>query len=408
MNYTITTVLPRLRYDIAMMKHVHMKEEYLLIYDPLRYSPAPVILGLSGLQLIDKLGREDQQTCVEISNSTYNGEINPHDILDVVLQLSERCFLLDDEYFRRKVDVDTAFRIAEVREPFCLGTVYPETKESAISMLDEIKEMTEKRASAPLSGIIIPHVELSEGTHAYSSAIRALEASPKPDLVIMFGTSHYGGEGRFIMTEKDYSTPLGRTKTNAELINVLHASSKQVLTKNDEQHRYDHSIEMVLLLLQYAYGAEQFTLLPVLVNSMHDRFSSLDKINDAGIDEFLAIIHDYVKETNQRVLFVSSGDLSHIGRKFGDAEAAHSLVTDITMHDSDVIALMCAHDAEGFFKKIAGTHDHSRICGCAPNYLLMKSIESKNAQLLAYQWWDQPDTSSAVSFCSIGYFEENS
>jgi hypothetical protein len=98
MNYTITTVLPRLRSDIAMMKHVHMKEEYLLIYDPLRYSPAPVILGLSGLQLIDKLGREDQQTCVEISNSTYNGEINPHDILDVVLQLSERCFLLDDEY----------------------------------------------------------------------------------------------------------------------------------------------------------------------------------------------------------------------------------------------------------------------------------------------------------------------
>ncbi len=122
----------------------------------------------------------------------------------------------------------------------------------------------------------------------------------------------------------------------------------------------------------------------------------------------LAIIQDYVKRTNKRVLFVSSGDLSHIGRKFGDAEAAHSLVTDITMHDSDVIALMCAHDAEGFFKKIAETHDYSRICGCAPNYLLMKSIESKNAQLLAYQWWDQPDTSSAVSFCSIGYFEENS
>jgi AmmeMemoRadiSam system protein B len=408
MNYTITTVLPRLRSDIAMMKHVHMKEEYLLIYDPLRYSHAPVILGLSGLQLIDKLGRDDQQTCVEISNTTYNGEINPHDILDVVMQLSERCFLLDEVYFKRKEEVDKAFREADIREPFCLGTVYPETKHSAISMLDEIKELTEKRESASLTGIIIPHVELSEGTHAYSSAIRALEANPKPDLVIMFGTSHYGGEGRFIMTEKDYSTPLGRTKTNTDLVNVIYASSKQTLTRNDEQHRYDHSIEMVLLLLQYVYGAEQFSLLPVLVNTMHDRFSFPDHINDEGIDDFLSIIHDYVKESNQRVLFVSSGDLSHIGRKFGDAEEAHSLVTDITMHDSDVIASMCAHDAEGFFKKIANTHDHSRICGCAPNYLLMKSIQSKSAELLAYQWWDQPDTSSAVSFCSIGYFDVNS
>jgi len=201
---------------------------------------------------------------------------------------------------------------------------------------------------------------------------------------------------------------LGRTKTNTELINLLHASSTQGLTHNDAQHRYDHSIEMVLLLLQYAYGAEQFTLLPVLVNSLHDRFGSPDAINDEGIDEFLAIIKQYVKESNQRVLFVSSGDLSHIGRKFGDAESAHSLVTEVTMHDSDIIASMCAHDAEGFFRKIAKTNDHSRICGCAPNYLLMKSIASKNAELLAYQWWDQPDTSSAVSFCSIGYFEENS
>ena len=406
MNYTITSILPKLRPDIAMMKHVHEKEEYLLIYDPLRYSPAPVILGLSGLQLLDKLGRDDQQTCVEISNVTYEGEINPHDILDVVMQLSERCFLLDDVYFKRKEELDHAFRNSKVREPFCLGTVYPETKEASISMLDEIKELTEQRASASLSGIIIPHVELSEGMQAYSGAIRALEASPKPDLVIMFGTSHYGGEGRFIMTEKDYVTPLGRTTTNLDLINTLRASIKHPLTHNDAQHRYDHSIEMVLLLLQYVYGPEQFTLLPILVNSLHDRFSSLDSINDEGMEECISTIQDYVKNTNQRVLFVSSGDLSHIGRKFGDAEEAMELMTDITMHDSDVIASMCAHDAEGFFKKIALNHDHSRICGCAPNYMLMKSITSKNAELLAYQWWEQPSTSSAVSFCSIGYFDE--
>jgi hypothetical protein len=406
MNYSITSILPKLRQDIAMMKHVYMNEEYVLIYDPLRYSPAPVILGLSGLQLLDKLGRDDQQTCIDISEVTYQGEINPEDILDVVKQLSERCFLLDDVYFTKKEEVDAAFQSAKMREPFCLGTVYPEFKDSAISMLDEIKEMSEPRKPASLSGIIIPHVELSEGMHAYSAAIRALEASPKPDLVIMFGTSHYGGEGRFIMTEKDYSTSLGSTKTDTALINAIREQYTHALTNNDAQHRYDHSIEMVLLLLQYVYGPEQFTLLPILVNSMHDRFDHTDAISDTGIEEFLHIIKSYCAAENKRILIVSSGDLSHIGRKFGDAEEAHELVTDVTMHDSELIASMCAHDAEGFFRKIARSYDHSRVCGCAPNYMLMKSIKSQKAELLEYQWWDQPDTSSAVSFCSIAYFDD--
>ena len=408
MNYTITSVLPKLRSDIAMMKHVHVNEEYVLIYDPLRYSPAPVILSLSGLQLLDKLGREDQQTCLAIAETAFKGEVDPHAILDVVQQLSERCFLLDEVFFTTKASVDSSFRQSDLREPFCLGTVYPETKHAAISMLDEIKELSPERIATALSGIIIPHVELQEGMHAYSAAIRALEASPKPDLVIMFGTSHYGGEGRFIMTEKHYSTSLGTTLTDRELIAAIHEKSTQPLTRDDAQHRYDHSIEMVLLLLQYAYGAEQFTLLPILVNSLHDRFTSPNSINDEGIEEFLTTLSSLAKSSGKRVLFVSSGDLSHIGRKFGDAEEAQSLISDITMHDSDIIASLCAHDAEGFFKKIVANNDHSRICGCAPNYMLMQSIQSSKRELLAYQWWDQPDTSSAVSFCTIGYFDENS
>ena len=389
--------------------HVHGEDEYLLMYDPLRYSRAPMILALHALRLLDCLQKEEDQTCEQIAETAFEGQVDPEAILDVIMQMSDRCFLLDEVFYDTKSVIDQTFRESTIREPFCLGTVYPEHRDTAISMLDEMKGLIPERDFKDISGIIIPHVELSEGREVYASALRALEATTKPDLVILFATSHYGGEGRFIFTEKDFLTPLGTTPTDASMVKYIFSQATQPLTHNDAQHRYDHSIEIVLLLLQYAFGAESFSLLPVLVNGMHDRFSYAHTPSDEGIAEIIRIIKNYCDLTDKRVLFVSSGDLSHIGRKFGDADEAELLKPEIMTHDASIIDALTAHDSKAFFSRIAQTADHSRICGCSPNYMLMESLKKvHNAELLAYQWWDQPDTASAVSFCSVAYFAENS
>jgi AmmeMemoRadiSam system protein B len=408
MKYTIYSKLPKIRPDIALMKHVHGEDEYLLMYDPLRYSRAPMILALHALRLLDCLQKDEDQTCEIIAETAFEGQVDAESIRDVILQMSDRCFLLDDVYHDTKSVIDQTFLESNTRDPFCLGTVYPEHRDDAISLLDEIKQSASKRDRRELSGIIIPHVELSEGKDAYASALRALEASDAPDLVILFATSHYGGEGRFIFTEKDFLTPLGTTTTEKSLVKHIFNHAKYPLTKNDAQHRYDHSIEIVLLLLQYAYGAESFSLLPILVNGMHDRFSHAKSPSDEGIQEIIHIIKEYCATNNRSVLFVSSGDLSHIGRKFGDADEAQLLKPEIIIHDQAIMEALQAHDAQAFFTRIASTADHSRICGCSPNYMLLESLMSSNAELLSYQWWDQHDTASAVSFCSVAYFAESS
>lgn len=409
MNYTIYSKLPKIRTDIALMKHVHGEDEYILMYDPLRYSRAPMILALHAIKLLDCLQREESVTCEEIADIAYEGQVDAEAILDVIAQMSDRCFLLDEVFHDTKSVIDQAFRESTIREPFCLGTVYPEHEDSVKALLDEYKESIPERTASQLSGIIIPHVELSEGKQVYASVLRALEASETPDLVILFATSHYGGEGRFIFTEKDFVTPLGMTKTDRTLLSHVFEHATLPLTKDDSQHRYDHSIEIVLLLLQYAYQASSFTLLPILVNGLHDRFPFVDKPNDEGIDEIIRIIKEYCANTDKRVLFVSSGDLSHIGRKFGDADQAESLKSDVTIHDEEVMRALCDNDAHAFFARIATTADHSRICGCSPNYMVLQSMSNvQQIELLSYQWWDQPDTASAVSFCSIAYFAENS
>lgn len=409
MNYTIYSKLPKIRTDIALMKHVHGEDEYILMYDPLRYSRAPMILALHAIKLLDCLQREVSVTCEEIADIAYEGQVEAEAILDVIAQMSDRCFLFDEVFHDTKSVMDQAFRESTIRDPFCLGTVYPEQRDSVISMLDEYKKSISVRTTSQLSGIIIPHVELAEGKQVYASVLRALEASEAPELVVLFATSHYGGEGRFIFTEKDFVTPLGTTKTDKAFVEHVFDKAMLPLTKDDSQHRYDHSIELVLLLLQYTYGSSSFSLLPILVNGMHDRFSFAEHPNDDGIDEITRIINEYCATINRRVLFVSSGDLSHIGRKFGDADQAQSLKPDITIHDQALMKALCDNDANAFFARIANTADHSRVCGCSPNYMLLQSMNSvQQAELLSYQWWDQPDTASAVSFCSIAYFEEYS
>ena len=409
MKYTIYSKLPRIRSDIALMKHVHGEDEYILVHDPLRYSRAPMILALHAIKLLDCLQKDECMTCEEIADIAYEGQVEPEALLDVIEQMSDRCFLLNKVFQDTKSVIDQAFKESFIRNPFCLGTVYPEHRYSVMTLMDEFKESVAKRISSQLSGIIIPHVELSEGKQVYASVLRALEASEAPDLVILFATSHYGGEGRFIFTEKDFATPLGITKTDRAFVSYVFEHAVLPLTKDDSQHRYDHSIELVLLLLQYAYQANSFMLLPILVNGLYDRFSFADNPNDEGIDEIIRIIKEYCSTTNKRVLFVSSGDLSHIGRKFGDADQAESLKSDVTIHDKELMKALCDNDAHAFFARIANTADYSRICGCSPNYMLLQSMCTvQQAELLSYQWWDQPDTSSAVSFCSIAYFAENS
>jgi|GEM_PF-568573 len=409
MKYTIYSALPKIRSDIGLMKHVHGEDEYILMYDPLRYSRAPMILALHAIKLLDCLQKDESVTCEEIADIAYEGQVDAEAILDVISQMSDRCFLFDEVFHDTKSVIDQAFRESTTRDPFCLGTVYPEQTDAIISLLNEYKESMPVRTASQLSGIIIPHVEMAEGKQVYASVLRALEASEAPELVVLFATSHYGGEGRFIFTEKDFVTPLGITNTDKAFVKHVFDQAALPLTKDDSQHRYDHSIELVLLLLQYAYGSSSFSLLPILVNGMQDRFSFAEHPNDDGIDEIIRIIKEYCATINKRVLFVSSGDLSHIGRKFGDADQAQSLKTDVTIHDEAVMKALCDIDAKAFFARIANSADHSRICGCSPNYMLLQSMNNvQQAELLSYQWWDQPDTASAVSFCSIAYFEENS
>ena len=407
MNYNVESLLPSLRQDITVQKYMQDQQEYLLIYDPMKYTKQPLLLGMQSLLILNALLHPIPKTCIGLADSIYEQSISAESILEFVKHLDNHGYLQTDRFMAFKKETELAFLNSEIREPYLAGSAYPEKQEDIVSFLHNIEHSVEPYPDRVLSGLIIPHADIKAGQLSYAHAIKALKASAPPDIIIMFATSHYSNADQFILTSKDFKTPLGITKTDKKSIDAIRSFCSVPLITDDSAHRAEHSIEIDLLILQYVYGASEFTLIPILVSGFHSFMTTqTDPFEHEKISSFVKSIQSYAKAEHKSVLFVSSGDLSHRGVKFGDDFHAQDHIQETALYDTGLIDSLCAGDAKGFYKHIADCKDQYRICGCSPNIMLLQTMDSAKGEVLSYQWWDQPETSSGVSFCTIAYFDE--
>lgn len=407
MNYNVESLLPSLRQDITVQKYIQDQQEYLLMYDPMKYAKQPLLLGMQSLLILNALLHPIPKTCIGLADSIYEQSISAESILEFVQHLDNHGYLHTDRFMSLKKETELAFLNSDIREPYLVGSAYPEKKEDIISFLNNIEHSIEPYHQRLLRGLIMPHADIKAGLLSYAHAIQALKASATPDIIIIFATSHFSNADQFILTSKDFKTPLGITKTDKNCIDAIRSNCTVPLITDDSAHRAEHSIEIDLLMLQYVYGASEFTLIPVLVSGLHSFMTSqIDPFEHEKIASFVKSIQAYAKSEDKSVLFVSSGDLSHRGVKFGDDFHAQDHVQETMLYDTRLIDSLCAGDAKGFYKHIADCHDQFRICGCSPHIMLLQTMESPKGEVLSYQWWDQPETSSGVSFCTIAYFDE--
>ena len=96
--------------------------------------------------------------------------------------------------------------------------------------------------------ILMPHIDFRVAPAVYGPGFAPLQ-DHDADLVIMVGTSHYWADDAFILTEKDFTTPLGIVKTDVDLVRALSESLPGV-AKTDIAHRPEHSLELHLVGLQ--------------------------------------------------------------------------------------------------------------------------------------------------------------
>ncbi len=374
---------PKLR-SIDIRPHSHQGEAYLMLRDPLLLSDRLLLLPQAmGLVLAhcDGTLTPDEMTG-EISR--YLGSAVPGEIITRVIHaLDESCLLENDRSAAALEQARRLFRQAPYRVSRMAGQGYPADPDGLHALIEGYLESarhsrngTGTNSSAGLVGLLSPHIDYPRGGPVYAQVWdRAAEAVQAAELVVIFGTDHYGADP-FSLTRQHYATPYGVLPTAVEIVDRLAAVIDAELGAGaafagELRHRGEHSLELVTVWLHHMRRRAAVEVVPILVGGFHHFIhNGASPAQDPLLGHVLATLAEAC--AGRRVLVVASGDLAHVGPAFGGQPLNQKARAAVAAADDDLMHQMRAGDAEGFFESIRQVRDGNNVCGVAPIYLTMQ------------------------------------
>lgn len=333
--------------------------------------------------------------------------------------LDRHYYLHSARFLRHRNGVVEKFKRQPIRTPAHAGSVYSRDPEELKAQLDGYFSSptgaglpSRDIQSTPPRAIVAPHIDFQRGGPAYGWAYKGLVESEGADLYILLGTSHCGGENPFILTFKDFDTPLGPVETDKTFVRRLQESCREDLQRDEFLHQGEHSLEFQVLFLKYVArrraatrGEKEkpFKIVPILVSSFHSMVltQSLPE-KHPPVQTFIHALQDLVAQERRQISFVAGVDLAHVGKQFGDLEPiTPEFLKWVEAEDRLLLGRLAALDAPGFFHEIAKDRDKRRICGFAPLYSLIQLLDGNHGRTLKYDQAFTPETGSAVTFTSM-------
>lgn len=354
-----------------------------------------LINGVNTFEFISMMLEENYQvtfSSLEISN-IYN-------------QLNSYGFI-ENNFIKEEKQNIKAYLDSPIRPYICADTSYPSNPIELSNELNKILSNGEVSSEMEAIAIMAPHIDfrLGELSHKVYSPAFNLIKNTNPDLVVILGTAHYKSSDYFMFTKKLYSTPLGIVETDFDIQNKISEKLNGKITYDEMAHYPEHSLEYHIVLLQHLLKGKQYKILPILTGSLFNE--TTNKIIPNEVDSYnkqISAIKEVLGESNKKVIFLASGDLSHIGRRFGDDFDASEQFEELYKEDEILIKHLAKINKDAFFLDIANNKDKRRICGLSPFYALLSLSNPNISKVLAYNLWDDSPTKTAVSFCSIAYF----
>ena len=258
------------------------------------------------------------------------------------------------------------------------------------ALSEQIEGFFQKAQVKPINDVIaliLPHAG-----YRYSGqiAVCGLKTTDKKyKRIVVIGPSH-----RILMEEilsvprvTHYETPLGQIPLDVELINKLLKYS--VFQNVPQAHKYEHSVQIELPLLQY--NQKTFKLVPIVAGSC-----SLQTIAEAG-----NILRSLVDEGT---LIVASSDFVHYGRSHLYVPFTENIPEQIKELDMGAYEYIAALDAKGFLEYKYKTG--AKICGYIPIAVLLSMLdEPVRAELINYTTSGEltGDFTNSVSYLSVAF-----
>lgn len=385
---------------LCMSDPAHVVEQQLVL-SPGAAFVASLLDGRHGIEDIQAVFREH----------AGGAHLSPDDILAVVNHLDTHGFLHTETFDAIYRGVRDAYHDAPARPPFLAGRSYPDDPDELRAFLDEqyIRDggpgqRPNGKPSQPghLPGLVVPHIDFHRGGHAYAHGYLRLAQHERPDTVFVFGVAHAAEPVPFILTRKDFETPLGTVKTDTEILDRLESACAWDPYEHDLTHRTEHSIEFQAVMLAHLFG-EEVKIVPVLCSMFGDAFHTLDEHGRAPITQFLDACRDSVSTNGKRVTAIASADLAHVGRRFGDPfDIDETVVSAVRLRDEEDLVHAHRLQAEPFYASVMKDRNERKVCGVNCIYATLRTLDgtATHGEALHYDYAHDP-AGGIVSFATI-------
>jgi len=383
-------------------------ERYVYVWDRLRISPEPrrlTRLEFLWLQMFD--GERTLREIQADSMSRLNHQLLSFDALVRFAERMETALFLDGPGFRGRVD-------NPIRRPSCIGA-YEEAPDALRRQLQRLFTgpngpgmPREPRPNGRLRAALLPHIDYARGGTTYAWGFKEVAERTDASLFVIIGTSHLSAH-RYTLTRKAFQTPLGITPTDEAYIDRLVRSYGDGLFEDEWMaHLPEWSIELEVVFLQYLYeGRRPIRIVPLVVGSFHDSVELASNPSERpDVARMIEALRTATAEAGEPVCTIISGDLAHIGPKFGDdGPLADDFLTRSRAQDGVILRQAEAADAAGYFEVIAGERDRRRICGLPPTYTVLEAVRPRRGKVLHYDQFVHPHGHESVSFASMGFYD---
>lgn len=391
------------------------EEHYIVLWDPSGLSEEKLIIPLNLFYLFQFLDGEHSPEQIGVEYLKKYGEFLMPDKLErLIADLDQKLFLEGERYETAKAAAVKAYRDAPARNPRFAGKSYeaePQKLREQVAGFFSSKEgpspdPSEHQGKA-IKGLVAPNYEVNVAGPIYAWAYKELREAEAPDVYILLGTAHAGLAKPVAVTDKDFESPLGVVPVNRPIMEHLRSKGDEAWFADELRHETEHSIEYQLPFLQETVGARQpISIVPIL--SLFPPGSEIDPaLKDVAdqVERFVAVLKDAIAASGQRVCFLASANLAHIGLRYGDDKAP----TDFSFHrcmqtDLEMLKHVENVDAQGFAEFLLKEQDRRHVLGFSAIYLLLRLIEAEKGEVLRYDREIVDQFNSTITYASAAFF----
>jgi len=396
---------PKLR-NINVQRLTHRGEPVFVIQNGLRLSESVIVLPQALGPFAMLCDGHHTLPEMQVALESQFGLQLPHSIMENLVQQFDAALLLDSPSFEQaKHRAVQAYRAVPQREPALAGLSYPADPDDLRRLLQDYLDDAGDVPASPASsrGLISPHIDYQRGGPVYAKGwASAAAAIREAELIIVFGTDHNGDLGTLTLTPQNYASPLGVMPTDTALVNRLAEILGPERAFADElHHRAEHSIELVLVWLQYMRQGRPCPLVPILTGSFQHFMVGQANIEDEpAYAEVIATLQAEMKQ--RRTVIVASGDLAHLGPAFGEPPLSAADHAQMKVDDDALLANLCQGNAQSFFKFMQAGQFERNVCGLSPFYFTLSVLGQTQGRALSYNRCPADETNTSfVSVCGL-------